>query len=81
MHELQTEIEINSYLGRFWRPGQPLSDFVDYFWFHENLVSSHHQERILPMMLGQPNRASFGTHVTIAGAVLLACAVIDWSMA
>jgi hypothetical protein len=27
------------------------------------------------MMLGQPNQASIGTTVTIAGAVLLACAV------
>jgi hypothetical protein len=30
----------------------------------------------LHMMLGQPNRASIGTNVTITGAVLLACAVI-----
>src|SRR5262249_8054729 len=30
----------------------------------------------LHMMLGQPKRASIGTNVTIAGAVLLACAVI-----
>ena len=29
----------------------------------------------LHMMLGQPNQASIGTTVTIAGAVLLACAV------
>jgi hypothetical protein len=28
------------------------------------------------MMVGQPRRASIGTNVTIAGAVLLACAVI-----
>src|SRR5262247_831050 len=30
----------------------------------------------LHMMLGKPNRASIGTKVTIAGAALLACAVI-----
>jgi len=30
----------------------------------------------LHMMLGQPNRASIGTKVTISGAILLACAVI-----
>ena len=30
----------------------------------------------LHMLLGQPGRASVGTHVTVAGAVLLACAVI-----
>ena len=29
----------------------------------------------LHMMLGQPNQASVGTTVTVAGAVLLACAV------
>jgi hypothetical protein len=28
------------------------------------------------MALGQPKRASVGTKVTIAGAVMLACAVI-----
>jgi hypothetical protein len=30
----------------------------------------------LHMALGQPKRASVGTTVTIAGAVMLACAVI-----
>jgi hypothetical protein len=30
----------------------------------------------LHMMVGQPNRGSIGTSVTMAGAVLLACAVI-----
>jgi hypothetical protein len=30
----------------------------------------------LHMVLGRPNRASIGTNVTVAGAVLLACAVI-----
>ena len=30
----------------------------------------------LHMLLGRPGRGSAGTHVTVAGAVLLACAVI-----
>jgi hypothetical protein len=48
MLELQTEIEINHSLGRFWRPGPPLSEVVDYFWIQESPAVSHQQERVLP---------------------------------
>lgn len=49
MRELQTEIEINPSLGRFWRPGPPLSEFVDFFWFQESPAAGRPQERVLPI--------------------------------
>jgi AraC-like DNA-binding protein len=35
-------------LRRIHRPVAPLSQFIDFFWFHTDLVSKHRMERVLP---------------------------------
>lgn len=32
----------------FWKPGPPLSEFVDFFWIYEGYAPPHHRERLLP---------------------------------
>jgi AraC-like DNA-binding protein len=35
-------------VSRTHRPGWPLSQLIEFFWFHEGLVSEHRRERVLP---------------------------------
>jgi AraC-like DNA-binding protein len=35
-------------MSRIYRPVAPLSRFIDFFWFHKDLVSTHRLERVLP---------------------------------
>jgi hypothetical protein len=39
---------VSTMISRIYRPVTPLSQFIEFFWFHKDLVSTHRMERVLP---------------------------------